>query len=350
MEDFRGKSRCRDSEFNLFRQLVPLSGFREPCQLSDQRAHCRETGQLERVAAWTKVSVGGSCWVSVWAVWRDYCLWSSRRDLCPCLYLFWEAYSVVFEVERWESLTKAISRCLGTSFPVQCQRIKGAETRWWSDLQGAPRCSAFASPEGPGTGVSWWIAGSEARSVCVQIVAFIQVDSLYCWRWSVADGGKITVVTLVLWWEASYSFPETSFGSSTCAISRCVDETCWCVDDDHCPEEVLSDHWHQPIAKRVKKTCASCQRQDAAACSQPMAPLPPESESCSTFRSKWTGSGWTTLLLPPASQEVLGFVIYIWRGSSCTSSACGIFIHSGNNSSHTEVICSEGSSWDHLFR
>ena len=30
------------------------------------------------------------------------------------------------------------------------------------------------------------------------------------------------------------------------------------------------------IAKRVKKTCASCQRQDAAACSQPMAPLPPE--------------------------------------------------------------------------
>ena len=30
------------------------------------------------------------------------------------------------------------------------------------------------------------------------------------------------------------------------------------------------------IAKRVKKTCASCQQQDAAACSQPMAPLPPE--------------------------------------------------------------------------
>ena len=30
------------------------------------------------------------------------------------------------------------------------------------------------------------------------------------------------------------------------------------------------------IAKRVKKMCASCQQQDAAACSQPMAPLPPE--------------------------------------------------------------------------
>ena len=30
------------------------------------------------------------------------------------------------------------------------------------------------------------------------------------------------------------------------------------------------------IAIHVKKTCASCQRQDAAACSQPMAPLPPE--------------------------------------------------------------------------
>ena len=29
------------------------------------------------------------------------------------------------------------------------------------------------------------------------------------------------------------------------------------------------------IAKRVKKTCASCQWQGAAACSQPMAPLPP---------------------------------------------------------------------------
>ena len=28
------------------------------------------------------------------------------------------------------------------------------------------------------------------------------------------------------------------------------------------------------IAKQVKKACISCQRQDAPACSQPMAPLP----------------------------------------------------------------------------
>ena len=145
------------------------------------------------------------------------------------------------------------SRCLDTSFPVQCQRIKGADTGWWSDLQGAPRCSAFASPEGPGTGVSWWIAGSEARSVCVQIVTFIQVDSLHCWRWSVADGGKITVLTIVLWREASHSSPEMSFGSSTCTISTCVDETCWCIDDDHCPGEVLLDHWRQAYCQTCEE-------------------------------------------------------------------------------------------------
>ena len=59
---------------------------------------------------------------------------------------------------------------------------------------------------------------------------------------------------------------------------------------------------------------------------------PPESQSCSTFCSDWTGSRWTTLLLRHASQEVLGFVIHMWRGLGCTSWACGIFIHSGNNS------------------
>ena len=144
------------------------------------------------------------------------------------------------------------SRCLGTSLPVQCKRIKGAETGWWSDLQGAPRCSTFASPEGPGTGVSWWIAGSKARSVYFQI-AFIQVDSLHCWRWSVADGGKITVLTLVLWREASHSSPEMSFGSSTCTISTCVDETCWCIDDDHCPEEVLLDHRRQAYCQTCEE-------------------------------------------------------------------------------------------------
>ena len=238
------------------------------------------------------------------------------------------------------------SHCLGTSLPVQCQRSKGAETEWWSDLQGAPRCSTFASPEGPGTGVSWRIAGSEARSVCVQIVAFIQVDSLHCWRWSVADGGKITILTIVLWREASHSSPEMSFGSSTCTISTCVDETCWCIDDDHCPEEVLLDHRCQAY----RQTCEEdvCLLSEARCCclfSADGALAPRESESCSTVRSDWTGSRWTTLLLRHASQEVLGFVIHMWRGSGCTSWACGIFIHSGNNSSHTEVICSEGSSW-----
>ena len=197
------------------------------------------------------------------------------------------------------------SRCLGTSLPVQCQRIKGAETGWWSDLQGAPRCSTFASPEGPGTGVSWWIAGSKARSVYFQIVAFIQVDSLHCWRWSVADGGKITVLTLVLWREASHSSPEMSFGSSTCTISTCVDETCWCIDNDHCPEEVLLD----------RQTCEEdvCLLSVARCCcllSADGALAPRESESCSTIRSDWTGSRWTTLLLRYASRKKFWVLLF----------------------------------------
>ena len=243
------------------------------------------------------------------------------------------------------------SHCLGTSLPVQCQRIKGAETGWWSDLQGAPRCSTFASPEGPGTGVSWWIAGSKARSVYFQIVAFIQVDPLHCWRWSVADGEKITVLTLVLWREASHSSPEMSFGSSTCTSSTCVDETCWCIDDDHCPEDVLLDHRRQAYCQTCEEDV--CLLSVARCCclfSADGALAPRESESCSTVRNDWTGSRCTTLLLRYASQEVLGLVIHKWRGSSCTSRACGVFIHSRNNSSYTEVICSEGSSWGHLFR
>ena len=58
-----------------------------------------------------------------------------------------EKPSVVFEVERWGSLTKAIRVVAWVRrFSIECQRAKGTETGWWSDLQEAPRCSVFALP------------------------------------------------------------------------------------------------------------------------------------------------------------------------------------------------------------
>ena len=81
-----------------------------------------------------------------------------------------------------------------------------------------------------------------------------------------------------------------SFGSSTNTILTCVDETCWCVDDDHCPEEVLLDHWRQAYRQTCEEDvclfsalrCCCLFSADGALASR-------ESESCCTFRSNWAG-------------------------------------------------------------
>ena len=87
-----------------------------------------------------------------------------------------------------------------------------------------------------------------------------------------------------------------SFDSSICTISTCVDETRWCIDDDHCPEEVLLDHRRQAYHQTCEEDV--CLLSVARCCclfSADGAPAPREIESCSTVRSDWTGSRWTTL-------------------------------------------------------
>ena len=101
--------------------------------------------------------------------------------------------------------------------------------------------------------------------------------------------------------------------------------------------------------KRVKKTgapCHWCCRLFSA--NGTLASW--ENESCCSLHCNWTGSHLTNLLLWPDLQEVLGLVIHMWRGLSSTSWACGVVFHSWNNSSHTWVICLEGSSWGYLLR
>ena len=243
------------------------------------------------------------------------------------------------------------SRCLGTSLPVQCQRIKGAETGWWSDLEGAPRCSTFASPEGPGTRVYWWIAGSKARSVYFQIVALIQVDSLHCWRCLLRMEGRLQFSHLSFDEKHPILLPKCHLAVLLVRFQPVLMKHAGVSTMITALRKCYLIIGVRRIAKPVKITCASCQRQDAAACSQPMAPLPPERVNPAAPFAV-TGLDHAGPLyccdMPRKKFWVLLFTCGVDWG--CTSWACGMFIHSGNNSSHTEVICSEGSSWGHLFR
>ena len=188
-----------------------------------------------------------------------------------------EKPSVVFEVERWGSVTKAIRvvawvrRFLFNIRESRAQRRGGEVT--YKELQDARRLllQKVQEQEFP----------DELRALR-QGQSISKSSPLFKLTPYIADDGLLRM-------EGRLQFSHLSFDEKHPILLPKCHLAVLLVRFQH----VLMKHagvstmitalrkcyWIigvRRIAKRVKKTCASCQRQDAAACSQPMAPLPPE--------------------------------------------------------------------------
>ena len=191
----------------------------------------------------------------------------------------------VFQAERWGKLTKAIRvvawvlRFIFNSRPKQEDRRLGDV---WCSMHDKFSFNRFSS-----------------RSLQRKWVLCSEADSISWWWGFVESAGQIAIFFIATWWEAPYSHPQESFCSPVDAVSAFHHETCWCFHFDFCC--FRKSYWVfglRHIAEQVKRMCVSCQRQDSAACTRPMAPLP--KEWCC---APWTG--WHSL--------------DIWQGTSISA-------------------------------
>ena len=188
-----------------------------------------------------------------------------------------EKPSVVFEVDRWGSLTKAIRvvawvrRFLFNVRESRVQRRGGEVT--YRELQDAQRLLFQKVQEQEFSDELWALKQGQSVS---------KSSPLFKLTPYIADDGLLRM-------EGRLQFSHLSFDEKHPILLPKCHLAVLLVRFQH----VLMKHagvsmmitalrkcyWIigiRRIAKRVKKTCASCQRQDAAACSQPIAPLPPE--------------------------------------------------------------------------
>ena len=159
---------------------------------------------------------------------------------------------------------------LHIQFQTQARRSKtGWCVIWWDAA-----CTSSHS-----TGAAGVCSGSEyfaARPSGGHVFSFGPADSILWWWGFVESTGQIAIFLIATWWEAPYSHPQESFCSPVDTVSAFHHETCWCFQ---LISAVPKSYWVfglRRIAKRVKRMCVSCKRQDSTACTQPMAPLPEE--------------------------------------------------------------------------